>query len=69
MAVSVDELEKLSEQGRLGPVKVGQAGWPEWPLAMQLCHEVIQKVGGAEPIIELQQKCRWPESKRKGLCG
>jgi hypothetical protein len=44
MAASVDEMERLTLEGKLGPVKDGFEGWPEWSLAMPYCVEVIQNV-------------------------
>ena len=44
MATSVDELDRLSESGQLGPVKEGCMGWPEWALARRECREVMQEV-------------------------
>lgn len=44
VAPSVDEIQHLSSQGRLGAVKDGKAGWPEWYKAMEAMVEIEQEV-------------------------
>jgi hypothetical protein len=44
LASSVDQMQVLAAQGKLGHVKDGKEGWPEWSSAFENCIEVIQEV-------------------------